>query len=50
MLLDRSTVDSALDLFRLEDFSTTIVCTERVYDACQRLGLDGVSFIPLPTA
>lgn len=50
MLLDLSTVDSELDLFRLEDFSTVIVCTARFHDACQRLGLDGVSFIPLPTA
>lgn len=33
---------------RLEDFSTVIVCTERFVEACQRLGLDGVSFHPLP--
>lgn len=50
MLLDTSTVSSDLDLFRLRDFSTVIVCTGRFHDACQRLGLDGVKFLPLPTA
>ncbi|MFY0525241.1 double-CXXCG motif protein [Archangium gephyra] len=37
-----------LDLFRLEDLSSVIVCTERFVDACKRLGLDGVVFHPLP--
>lgn len=50
MLLDLSTVDSGLDLFRLEDFSTAIVCTERFVEACNRLGLDGVTFLPLSSA
>ncbi|MFY0562960.1 double-CXXCG motif protein [Archangium lansingense] len=48
MLLDTSTIPSHMDLFRLEDFSTVIVCTERFVDACRRLGLDGVTFQPLP--
>jgi uncharacterized double-CXXCG motif protein len=48
-LLDATTVPSHLDLFRLEDFSTVIVCTRRFVDTCQRLGLDGITFIPLPT-
>ncbi|REG28116.1 putative double-CXXCG motif protein [Archangium gephyra] len=48
MVLDASTLPSHLDLFRLEDFSTTIVCTERFVQACRRLNLDGVSFHPLP--
>jgi uncharacterized double-CXXCG motif protein len=47
LLLDASTIPGHLDLFRLEDFSTAIVCTERFVDACQRLGLDGVAFHPL---
>jgi uncharacterized double-CXXCG motif protein len=47
LLLDSSTIPGHLDLFRLEDFSTAIVCTERFVDACQRLGLDGVAFHPL---
>ncbi|WP_257459398.1 SitI6 family double-CXXCG motif immunity protein [Archangium lipolyticum] len=49
-LLDAATLPSHLDLFRLEDFSTEIICTERFVDACHRLGLDGVSFHPLPVA
>jgi uncharacterized double-CXXCG motif protein len=48
-MLDATTVPSHVDLFRLEDISTVIVCTRRFVDACQRLGLDGVTFIPLPT-
>ncbi|AKI99336.1 Hypothetical protein AA314_00963 [Archangium gephyra] len=48
MLLDASTLPTQSDLFRLEDFSTVIVCTERFVEACRRLGLDGVSFQPLP--
>lgn len=46
-LLDAATLPTHLDVFRLEDFSTVIVCTERLVEACQRLGLDGVSFHPL---
>ncbi|EPX62468.1 hypothetical protein D187_008656 [Cystobacter fuscus DSM 2262] len=47
-LLDASTIPVHLDLFRLVDFSTVIVCTERFVDACQRLRLDGVAFQALP--
>jgi uncharacterized double-CXXCG motif protein len=49
LLLDASTLPNDRDLFRLEDFSGVIVCTERFFDACQRLGLDGVSFLPVPS-
>jgi uncharacterized double-CXXCG motif protein len=49
-LLDASTIPTHLDLFRLEDFSTVIVCTERFVEACRRLSLDGVTFHPLPAA
>ncbi|HZH18290.1 MAG TPA: double-CXXCG motif protein [Archangium sp.] len=48
LLLDASTLPSQLDLFRLEDYSTEIICTERFVDTCKRLGLDGVVFHPLP--
>jgi uncharacterized double-CXXCG motif protein len=47
-LVDASTVPVHLDLFRLVDFSTVIVCSERFASTCQRLGLDGVTFRPLP--
>lgn len=49
-LLDASTLPDRLDVFRLEDVSTVILCTERFVNACQRLGLDGLEFHPLPTA
>jgi uncharacterized double-CXXCG motif protein len=49
LLLDATTLSRELDLFRLEDFSQVIVCTERFADACKRLGLDGVTFQPLPS-
>ncbi|ADO74781.1 double-CXXCG motif protein [Stigmatella aurantiaca] len=47
-LLDTSSVQGPFDVFRLADFSTVVVCTERFSDACHRLGLDGVTFKPLP--
>lgn len=49
LLLDASTLPHHLGLFRLEDYPSVIVCTERFVDACERLGLDGVVFHPLPT-
>jgi uncharacterized double-CXXCG motif protein len=49
-LLDAATIPSHMDVFRLEDFSTVIVCTENFVNACQRLGLDGVAFHPLPVS
>ncbi|WP_309893258.1 double-CXXCG motif protein [Archangium sp.] len=48
LVLDASTLPEHLDLFRLRDFSTTVVCTERFVEACQRLGLDGITFSALP--
>ncbi|QRK08995.1 hypothetical protein JQX13_02155 [Archangium violaceum] len=48
LMLDATTLPSHLDLFRLEDYSSVIICTERFVDACRRLGLDGVVFHPLP--
>ena len=48
LVLDASTLPPDLDLFRLRDFSTTVVCTERFVEACQRLGLDGITFSELP--
>jgi hypothetical protein len=47
-LLDLSSLPTHLDLFRLVDFSTVIVCTERFVNTCQRLKVDGVTFHPLP--
>jgi uncharacterized double-CXXCG motif protein len=49
LLLDARTFPGDLDLFRLADYSVEI-CTERFADACQRLGLDGLTFRPVPVA
>ncbi|HEX8538223.1 MAG TPA: double-CXXCG motif protein, partial [Cystobacter sp.] len=48
LLLDAATLPLDLDVFRLEDFSTVILCTERFANACLHLELDGVTFHPLP--
>jgi len=48
-VLDAATLPPELDLFRLLDMSTLVICTERFAEACQRLGLDGIVFVPLPT-
>lgn len=38
-----------VDLFRLRDFPTLIIATERMVEAARRLELDGVTFQPLET-
>ncbi|HZI08644.1 MAG TPA: double-CXXCG motif protein [Archangium sp.] len=48
-MLDAATLPPDLDLFRLLDMSTLVICTERFAEACQRLGLDGIVFVPVPT-
>ena len=47
-LLDATTVPEHLDLFRLKDYSSLLICTERFVDTCQRLGLNGIAIQPLP--
>jgi uncharacterized double-CXXCG motif protein len=47
LVLDSSSLPTHLDVFRLEDFSTVIVCTERFVEACRRWSLDGIVFHPL---
>ncbi len=47
LLLDSETLPPHLDLFRLEDFSSVVVCTERFAMYCQRSGLGGVVFQPI---
>ncbi|PTL76695.1 double-CXXCG motif protein [Vitiosangium sp. GDMCC 1.1324] len=48
-VLHTPTMPEHLDLFRLDNFPGLLVCTERFANACQRLGLDGITFQPLPT-
>ena len=49
-LLDRSALPAGQDLFRLADFTTVVIATERFADAVTRLGLEGVVFKEVPVA
>ncbi|MFP2908045.1 double-CXXCG motif protein [Pyxidicoccus sp. 3LFB2] len=48
-MLDAASLPSELDLFRVGDYSTVIVGTERFMEAVRRLELDGITFHELPT-
>lgn len=49
LILDAASLPSELDLFRVGNYATVIVCTERFMDAVRRLELDGLTFRELPT-
>jgi len=40
LVLDAASLPQGLDLFRLEDFPTTIICTERFAEATRQLGYE----------
>jgi hypothetical protein len=44
MLLETASLPEQRDLFRLTDFETTLIGTERFVEAVQRLGLEGAAF------
>jgi uncharacterized double-CXXCG motif protein len=49
LILDSTTLPQDLDLFRLEDFLTTIICTERFAETVRRLGYEqDIAFRELP--
>jgi uncharacterized double-CXXCG motif protein len=48
LLLDKASLPTHTDVFRLANFSTVLVGTERFKEAVQRLGLDGILFLDLP--
>jgi uncharacterized double-CXXCG motif protein len=48
-ILDVTSLPTDLDLFRVGDFSTVVVGTERFMEAVHRLGLNGITFQELPT-
>lgn len=48
-ILDAASLPTDRDLFRVGNFATVIVGTERFKDAVQRLGLEGITFRELPT-
>jgi uncharacterized double-CXXCG motif protein len=48
LLLDAASLPTHTDVFRLANFGTVLVGSERFKDAAQRLGLDGMLFHELP--
>ncbi|NTX09701.1 hypothetical protein HUA76_02790 [Myxococcus sp. CA056] len=48
-ILDAASLPPELDLFRLANFATMVIGTERFRAAVVRLGLDGLTFRELPT-
>jgi len=48
MILEGASLPEQLDLFRLSDFETTLVGTERFVNAVRQLGLDGIDCRELP--
>jgi uncharacterized double-CXXCG motif protein len=47
-LLDQASLPTHTDVFRLANFSTVLVGSERFREAVQRLGFDGILFLELP--
>jgi uncharacterized double-CXXCG motif protein len=48
LILDAASLPTHTDVFRLANFATVLIGTERFKDAVQRLGLDGILFLELP--
>jgi uncharacterized double-CXXCG motif protein len=48
LLLDAASLPSDVDLFRMANFLTVLICTERFVQAVQRLGLDDIVFREIP--
>jgi uncharacterized double-CXXCG motif protein len=48
LLLDKASLPTHTDVFRLANFATVLVGTERFKVAAQRLKLDGILFLELP--
>ncbi|NVJ21397.1 hypothetical protein HUW62_09220 [Myxococcus sp. AM011] len=48
-LLDAASLPLELDLFRVGNFATMVIGTERFVDVVRRLELDGITFRELPT-
>jgi len=48
-ILDAASLPSKLDLFRVGNFATMLIGTERFVEAVRRLELDGITFRELPT-
>jgi uncharacterized double-CXXCG motif protein len=48
LVLAEATLPEDVDVFRLRDFTTVLVASERFVNAVERLGLDEIVFIELP--
>jgi uncharacterized double-CXXCG motif protein len=48
LILDKASLPTHTDVFRLANFTTVLVGSERFKEAAQRLGLDGIVFLELP--
>ncbi|MFP2905761.1 double-CXXCG motif protein [Pyxidicoccus sp. 3LFB2] len=48
-ILDAASLPTDLDLFRVGNFATMVICTERFMETVRRLELDGCTFRELPT-
>ncbi|AKQ63530.1 hypothetical protein A176_000442 [Myxococcus hansupus] len=48
-ILDAASLPTDRDLFRVGNFATVLIGTERFKDAVQRLGLEGIAFREIPT-
>lgn len=48
-ILDAASLPTELDLFRVGNFATMVIGTERFVDSVNRLGLDGLTIRELPT-
>jgi len=49
LILDAASLPPDLDLFRVGNFATMVIGTERFMEAVRRLELDGITFRELPT-
>lgn len=48
LVLDKASLPEDVDVFRLRDFTTVLVASERFVNAVERLGLEDIVFIELP--
>jgi uncharacterized double-CXXCG motif protein len=48
LMLDKASLPTHTDVFRLANFSTVLVGSGRFKEAVQRLGFDGIFFLELP--
>ncbi|MCP3058987.1 double-CXXCG motif protein [Myxococcus sp. K38C18041901] len=48
-ILDEASLPSDMELFRVGNFATMVIGTERFKDTVEQLGLDGLTFLEVPT-